>query len=440
MDVKKKMFQLAIPTIIENILQTTLASVDTYFVAGIGSIAVSAVGLNSLITNLYLTFFIAIGTGISIFTGRSFGEKNKEKTNQYICNGFFLHLILNLFILLLNLLFGHPILTFLAKDIRLISPSYSYFLVVNLPIFGLATMTVISSILKSLGDTKTSMYTILLINLFNILLDYILICGIGTFKGIGLLGAGIATTVSRFIGCIILIIALEKKTHFMVSFCIRTFKKNRYMTQKEMVCYAIPIGLEKLSMRVGQLVYGSLIVRIGITHYTAHNIAGTIEAYSYLPAMGFGVAAFTLSSHAIGEKNEHCIRKIGTLSYKYSTFVMVCIGFVFYLFAPELASFFTKDPAVKTLVIHVLRLIAFFQPALASTQVIPSVLQALGDVKYPFYLTTVGIWCIRIVGTYLLGIYLNLGLFGVWIAYCVDISIRGILLYHRFLQKTSIPY
>ncbi|MCH4889738.1 MATE family efflux transporter [Acidaminobacter sp. JC074] len=423
---KKNIFELAIPSIIENILQIMLSTVDTYFVATIGSLAISAVGINTLISNLYLTFFIALGTGIGIMTARADGENNSIKVKENIQNGLLMTLLISILFLILNIVFGHDFLHFIGKDYELVETAHIYFNVVIIPIASLSFMTVLSSILKSLGDTKTPMMTVFFINVINVILDYILI------QRYGILGAGMATTFSRLVACVILMVQLNKRTGFLSSFKL-SFTKDIH----EMVKYAIPVGLEKISMRIGQLVYGGLIVTIGITHYTAHNIAGTIEGYSYLPAMGFGVAAFTIIGHAIGEKNFHDIKKIGLLTFKYSTIFMVAIGIVFFVFAPNLAGIFTDDPEIIRLVTMVLRIIALFQPFLCSTQVIASSLQALGDVKYPFYLTTIGIWVIRILGTLFFGIYLKMGLIGVWISYAIDVTFRGSLLWIRFKKKTK---
>ena len=429
---RRQMYQLAVPTIIENIFQITLSTVDTWFVAGLGAVAISAVGLNTLISNLYLTFFIALGTGISIMTARSHGEMKPFKTNERIQEGLLITLGISALILLINILLGHIFLGFLAKDPELKATAYVYFRVVILPIAGLAAMTVLSSILKSLKDTRTPMYTVLIINLINVVLDWILIRGVGNFQGLGLLGAGIATTSARFIGMIILLLRLQSLTGFMSGFRFVVTESLR-----EMIGYALPVGMEKLSMRIGQLVYGSLIVAIGIEHYAGHNIAGTIEAYSYLPAMGFGVASFTMIGHAIGEGHYEALRPIGFMTYRAATAMMIGIGVIFFVFAPQLTGLFTDDPTITYLVVTVLRLIALFQPMLACTQVLSSSLQALGDVKYPLFLTTIGIWCIRIVGTYVLGNRLGMGLVGVWIAYVIDISFRGIMLIIRFYKKTA---
>jgi len=429
---KNKIFKLAIPSIIENILQIMLSSVDTYFVATLGSIAISAVGVNTLISNLYLTFFIAVGTGVSILTARADGEGNKHKVRDCIQNGILITFVLSLLFLIVNVFLGKGLLLLITKDHSFVDEAYLYFMVVIIPIGTLAFMTVLSSIIKSLGDTKSPMVTVFIINIINVILDYILIRGIGSFNGIGIIGAGIATTVSRLIGCIILIYILNNRTQFIKHF---SFKLRSNL--KEMIGYAIPVGLEKIIMRIGQLIYGSLIFSIGIKHYTGHNIAGTIEAYSYLPAMGFGIAAFTLIGHSIGEHNFDEIETIGKLTYKYSTYFMLVIGSIFFIFAPQLAGIFTDDPEIIRLVTIVLRIIALFQPFLCSTQVIASSLQALGDVMYPLYLTGFGIWFIRILGTYVLGLKLGYGLIGVWISYAFDVTFRGTLLWIRFNKKTK---
>lgn len=423
---KNKILNLAIPSIIENILQIMLSTVDTYFVSTLGSVAISAVGLNGLISNIFLTFFIAVGTGVSILTARADGEENQKKVNHCIHNGLTITIGLSMLFLLVNVLGGQHILNLIGKKEGISTDALIYFNIVIVPIIFLALMTVLSSIIKSLGDTKTPMYTAFVINIVNVLLDALLIPSLGIF------GVGLATTVSRALGALALIYVLNKKTGFLKSFTVKIGKDIG-----EMIGYAIPVGLEKIVMRIGQLIYGSLIIKIGLAHYTGHQIAGTIEQYSYLPAMGFGVAAFTIIGHAIGAKEYDDIKRAGKLTFRFATVMMLIIGFVFFVFAPNLAKIFTDDPEVIRLVVTVLRIIACFQPFLASTQVLASSLQALGDVKYPLYLTTIGIWFIRILGTYIFGLKLGYGLIGVWSAYAFDITFRGSLLYLRFRSKTK---
>ncbi|MDT8716021.1 hypothetical protein IAI10_05095 [Clostridium sp. 19966] len=113
---------------------------------------------------------------------------------------------------------------------------------------------------------------------------------------------------------------------------------------------------------------------------------------------------------------------------------MVCIGIVFFIFAPELASLFTQTKEVQELVVRVLRLIALFQPFAAMTQIFTSALQGAGDTKFPMYATLIGIRGGRVGVGYLLGVIFGFGLFGVWIGYALDITVRGLLLLVRFFN------
>lgn len=175
-----------------------------------------------------------------------------------------------------------------------------------------------------------------------------------------------------------------------------------------------------------------MIISIGTATYIAHNIAGNIESYSYIPAMGFGLAICTMIGISLGENNIPQAKKQTAVTYCISTGFMILIGLIFFIFAPQLATFFTKTEEIQNLVISVLRIIALFQPFTALVQIMTNALQGAGDTKFPMYSTFIGIWGIRIGVGYLLAVCLKLGLIGVWCAYALDVTIRGLLLLGRF--------
>lgn len=117
-----------------------------------------------------------------------------------------------------------------------------------------------------------------------------------------------------------------------------------------------------------------------------------------------------------------------------STLCMVGIGFIFFIFAPQLAGIFTQTDEIKDMIISVLRLIAFFQPFAALTQILTSALQGAGDTKFPMYATLIGIWVIRVGIGYILAVQLGYGLVGVWWGYALDLLLRSVLLLIRFLK------
>ena len=424
---------LALPAMIENILQVLIGTVDTYFIGKIGTEAIAGVGITNLIMNIYIAFFLALGVGATTIVSRNIGSNNIENANNAVKQSIIMALGIGAAFGIINLIFSKNILLFLGAEEKVLQYALPYFISVAVPSVFLCLMMILSSSLRGAGDTKTPMKIAIVSNIINIVLDYILIFGIFNFNGLGILGAGIATTISRIVGVILLLIKInsnETKIHIDV-FGKWSIDKD---ILKSITKIGLPAGVEKLIMRFGQLVYGGLIIKLGTKAYAAHNIAGTIESFSYLPGMGFGVAAATLVGQSLGAKKADEAQKYGLMSYFLSTGFMVIVGAAFYIFAPFLAGLFSEDLEVIALVVKVLRIIALFQPFLCITLVITSALQGAGDTKFPMYSTFIGIWGVRVLGTYILGIKLNLGLVGVWLSYALDVTVRGIILMIRFMK------
>ncbi|KAB3531769.1 MATE family efflux transporter [Alkaliphilus pronyensis] len=424
---------LAIPAMIENISQVFIGVVDTYFVGKLGTEAIAGVGVTNLTMNVYIAFFLALGIGTTAVVSRFIGASDNENANHAVKQSLIMSTVIGLSFGLINLFFSKRLLILLGAEDRVIEYALPYFLAVAVPAVFLCVNMVLSSALRGAGDTKTPMKIAVLANVINVILDYILIFGIFSFNGLGILGAGLATTTSRVISVILLLKKINgKETKIKVSI----FNQWRidYLMLKSIIKISIPAAVERLTMRSGQLIYGGMIIKIGTEAYAAHNIAGTIETFSYLPGMGFGIAAATLVGQNLGRENKDEAQRAGLMSYFLSTVFMVFVGTIFYVYAPLLARIFTEDALVIDQVVKVLRIIALFQPFLCMTLVLTSALQGAGDTKFPMYSSLIGIWGIRVLGVYILCIRLGYGLVGVWIAYAIDITVRGVILMTRYLK------
>lgn len=424
---------LAVPVIIENILQVLLGTTDTYFAGKLNSNATAGVGITNLIMNIYIAFFTAVGVGTTTIVSRNIGLKQTEKAADAVKQSIILTVIISLIVGGISCIFAKPILTILGAKPEVLVYAVPYFMAVAVPSVFLCLMLVLSSALRGAGDTKTPMVATIVANLINIILNYVLIFGIWNFKGLGIVGGGLATTIARIIAVILLLTSLcKEKTVIKLNISSKWSIDKKLLLSISKI--GIPAGIEKLIMRFGQLVYGSVIIALGTSSYVAHNIAGTIESYSYLPAMGFGVAAATLVGNNLGVNKPEEAKKYAIVSNMLSTILMVIMGIFFFIAAPFLAKLFTNDKEVQALVISVLRIIALFQPFLSLTMVISSALQGAGDTKFPMYSTLIGIWGIRVVLGYVFAIIFKLGLVGIWLAYSLDIVIRGIMLLLIFLN------
>ncbi len=418
---------LAIPIIIENIFQTLLGTVDTYFAGQLHDNAIAAIGVTNLIVNIFIAFFTAISIGTSTVISRFIGQKDFNKANLAVKQSLIIGSGLGVIIGVISFIFRNQILRVSGATDEVIKFAIPYYTIIVVPSILICLSLILSSCLRASKDTKTPMMITGISNIVNIILNYIFIR-----LGMGIAGLALATTISRLIVVIMLCVKLSKgKGNIKLDF--KNFAINKAI-MTSIVRVGIPAGIEKLIMRFGQLVYNGMIITLGTTAYVAHNIGGTIENYTYIPAFGFAMATATMVGISIGENNIQKAKKITFISDMITTVCMVCIGIIFYIFAPFLASLFTKTPEVQELVVSVLRLIAFFQPFGALTQIMTSALQGAGDTKFPMYATLIGIWGIRVCIGYILAVVLNYGLFGVWCAYALDISVRGILLLIRFLK------
>lgn len=416
---------LAIPVIIENILQTLLGTVDTYFAGQINDNAIAAIGVTNLIMNVFIVFFTAISIGTSAVVARNFGKGEIDKVKEATTQSIFLGIIISLVVGVINILFYDHILKICGATNEILDFTIPYYLVVAVPIIFLCLSLILSSCLRSTKDTKTPMIATAFANVLNIILNMLFIK-----MNMGIIGLALATTISRCMNVVILLIKLR-----MCNINIKINKeviKGGNDTLKAIIKIGAPAGMEKLIMRLGQLVYNSMIISIGVSAYVAHNIAGNIESYTYIPALGFGVATATLVGISLGEGDSEKSKEIVYLADIITTVCMIVIGILLFIFAPQIVKIFTSTVEVQIMVVNVLRLIALFQCFIAITQIFTSALQGAGDTKFPMYATLVGIWGVRIGIGYFLGIIMNFGLFGVWIAYAIDITVRAFLLIIRF--------
>ena len=419
----RAIFALALPVILENILQTLLGSNDTYFAGQLNDFAIAGIGVTNLVMNLFISFFTAVSVGATAVIARNFGKKDYAAVNRCIAHAVMLAMGLGCVVGVICTIFRTPILRLCGADGSVIQYAMPYYLAVAMPSVVLCLQLTLSSCLRAIKDTRTPMWVTGASNLMNILLNYLFIQA-----GWGVLGLGLATTLSRTLSASALFMRLQKHD---ANVQLRPCRPHKQVFVS-LLHIGIPAGVEKLIMRVGQLVYNGMILALGVNAYVAHNVAGAIEGYAYIPAMGFGLAICTLIGVCLGEEDIPKAKSLTWQTYRLSTICMLAIAAVFYFLAPTLAALFTQTVQVQTLVVQVLRIIACFQPFSALVHTMTSALQGAGDTRFPMITTLVGIWGIRICIGYLLAVQLRWGLLGFWSAYALDMVIRGLLLLIRF--------
>ncbi len=416
---------LSFPIIMENLLQALLGTVDTWFAGQLDDTAIAAIGATTLVVNLFLAFYTAVSVGTSAVISRYVGEKSYDKANHAAGQSVLLSIMLGLAVGIIAWIFQEQILTISGAKDDVTSVAGPYYMLVAVPSVFSCLVLVLSACLRASKDTVTPMLVSGGANILNIILDALFLK-----LGMGIAGLALATTLSRVLSALILFVRLFRKKEG-IRLTWQSFRPDRELLF-HITRIAMPAGIERLLMRAGQLVYNGLIFAISTNAYVAHSVAGTIEYYSYIPAFGFSAAASTLVGISLGEKDEAKAKSITWKTWLCANVVMIPIGIVFFFASPMLAAQFTETAEVQKQVVEVLRLIAFFQPVIAFSNVFAGSLQGAGDTKFPMYATFFGTWIVHIGLGWLLGIHFGLGLFGIWIGYALNNAVRGLLLYLRF--------
>ena len=433
----KSIAALALPIMIENTLQTLLGTTDTYFAGQLSDNAIAAIGVTNLVMNLFLSLFTAVSVGACAVVARNYGKKDFSQVSRSIVHSLVLGGLLGLVTGVICLLFRRPVLRVSGADAVVIEYAMPYYLSVAVPSAVLCLQLILSSCLRAMKDTKTPMYVTGASNLLNILLNVLFIRA-----GWGILGLGLATTLSRAASACILFARLSNHSSsrsvpdgngahpdLRLTACRLTVHEFSSILK-----IGLPAGMEKVIMRVGQLIYNGMILSIGTASYVAHNIAGNIESYSYIPAMGLGLAVCTITGVSLGENNIRQAKKTTAAACILAAAFSLLFGFVFFFFAPQLAFVFSDTREVQDMAASVLRIIALFQPFTFLVQIMTNALQGAGDTRFPMYATFLGIWGIRIGIGWLLAVHFHMGLAGIWYAYALDVAVRGVLLLIRFLN------
>ncbi|MEQ4481551.1 MATE family efflux transporter [Cohnella silvisoli] len=426
----KIILALAVPAMIENILQTVVGFVDTLFVSKLGLAEVTAVGVTNAIIAIYLAIFMAMGTGTSALIAISVGAGDLDKAKAIAKLSTWISGTLGILFGVVTFFFAEPLLRLMGAEPKVLADGVVYFRIVAVPSIFISLMMVFGSILRAAGDTKTPMKVGMWINVIHIALDYILIFGLSVSPGFGIAGAAWATVIARAIGTIALYVCIRRSK---LSFSFR--KRGAVGVSLPLLQLSIPAAIERLIMRFGQVLYFGLIVRLGTDVYAAHTIAGNIEIFSYMPGYGLAIAATALVGQYLGANRREDAYRFGMLTTGIAVAFMSFVGILLFVFSPFAAAWFTDRNEVIEMVTTALRIDAFAMPFLAIGLVLAGALQGAGDTKSPMYSTAVGMWLIRVVGVYVLSVALGMGIAGVWLSIAIDVAVRAGFLFLRFSKR-----
>ncbi|HGI3933256.1 TPA: MATE family efflux transporter [Streptococcus agalactiae] len=421
----KEIIQLAIPAMIENILQMLMGVVDNYLVAQLGVVAVSGVSVANNIITVYQAIFIALGASIASLLAKSLAGSEKDDAILVCSQAIFLTLLIGAVLGIISIVFGQTFFKLLGTTKSVAQVGGLYLAIVGGGVVTLGMLTTLGSFLRVQGQPRLPMYVSIFVNFLNAVLS-----GFAIFEWrYGLVGVAVSTLIARLIGICILAKYLPIK---------KIIKRMTWKISAQIWNLALPSAGERLMMRAGDVVIVAIVVQLGTNVVAGNAIGETLTQFNYMPGLGIATATIILTAKYVGQKNRESIEETIQSSYYIGLVLMILISSFMLLAGKPLTQLFTNNPsAIKgSLIVILLSFVGV--PATIGTLVYTAAWQGLGNAKLPFYTTTIGMWLIRVVLGYLLGIVFELGLLGVWMATIADNIFRLLFLkvrYHRYIQK-----
>ncbi len=416
----KKILQLALPAMVENILQILMGIIDSYLVAVLGLASISGVSVANNIISIYQAIFIALGVAVSSLIAKNLGQRKIKELSYHATEALKLTLIIGLVLGLFSLFFGKHLLALLGTEKVVTELGAQYLAFVGGGIVLLGLMTTLGSILRASGKSSLPMYISFLANILNAILSALLVF---VFQ-FGIAGVALGTLLSRVVGVFFLWKSLP------ISLCKWTWK-----VDKELLALALPATSERLMMRAGDVVIIALIVSFGTAVVAGNAIGETLTQFNYMSGLSFATATIILVAQAQGQKDVRRVQAIQKTSFLLSSLTMLAISVLVFLFGQPLTNLFTTDNGAVEASLVVMFYSLLGAPVTAGVLTYTALWQGLGNAKLPFYATTIGMWVIRIGVGYLLVHVFRVGFAGVWIATILDNLFRWLFLYVRFRKE-----
>ena len=415
-------FALAWPTMLEQLTQTAVQYIDTAMVGSLGTRATAAVGATGTVNWMIGSVVSAAGVGFLAYIARQIGAGREDRAGDASAQACTVTLILGCLLTAVTQLAAESVPAWMRVDPDIRSLSARYFRIIYLPMLFRTASILLGMVLRSAGDTRTPMRIGLSVNAINVVLNFLLIFpsrpvslfGLGFTMpgaGLGVEGAAWASAVSFVYGGAAMARALWR--HPLVSPRRRAFRPDPEILRP---CFrvALPNLAQRFATSFGYVVFASMINSLGGVSTAAHTIANTVESAFYIPGWGMQTAAATLAGNAYGAKDRDRLRRLGATVLPLEVGLMVVSGALLFGFAEPLVRLFSRDPEVVRLGTTVLRMVAVSEPFYGVPIVVEGLMQGVGKTTAPFVYNVIGMWAVRIAGTYVCTQLLGLGLVAAW--------------------------
>jgi putative MATE family efflux protein len=416
---------LAIPMVLEMIMESLFAVVDIYWVSRLGNDAAATVGLTESLMTLIYALAIGLSIGAMAMVARRIGEQNPEGAARAAVQAIAVALLISILIAVIAAPMAPRLLELMGGSPWVVEHGSAF---TRIMLAGNATVVLlfmINAIFRGAGDAAIAMRTLWLANWINIVLGPCLIFGLGPFPKLGIVGAAIATNIGRGAGVLYALSRLarsggrfdiqRKHVRLELSVMWRLLRLSATGTFQVFIGMASWIGLVRI------------ISSFGSDAVAGYTFGIRVILFALLPSWGMANAAATMVGQALGagdpDRAERAVWKAGF----YNMIFLGVVGLLFIFFAPQIIGFYTTDPNVAPYGIDCLRIVAYGFLFYAYGMVLGQSFNGAGDTWTPTIINLFVFWLWEIPLAYVLGVVLGFGPRGVFISMTIAFSTLAVV-------------
>ena len=428
--IKKSIVLLSTPMILEMLMESLFAIVDIFFVGRLGAVALATVGLTESVLMIIYSMGMGIGMAATAMVARRVGEKNYREagsvTFQLLVTGFVLSVLTGFF----AAYYAPEILKIMGGSPKVVAEGTAYARIIFAGNFAILLLFLINGAFRGAGQPHLAMRTLWLSNGLNIVLDPLLIFGLGSFEGLGLAGAAWATTIGRSIGVLYQLYHLLNGKHLL-----------KIAREDIILSFSVVFRILKVSVGgMGQFLIESaswifltrIMAEFGSKNLAGYTIAFRVIGFTLLPAWGLASAAATLVGQNLGAGKIKRAQISVLLTSRYNAIFLGLITILFLIFGSSIAGLFSDDPEVIEIASEALKIITLGYVFFGIGMVMIQAFNGAGDTRTPALINVLVLWLIEIPFAYALAIYLEMEATGIFVAIAICHSLHALVSWWLF--------
>lgn len=430
---RRAIFLLAIPMILEMMMESVFAVVDIFFVGHLGKEAAATVGLTESV--LTIVYSLAIGTSMAATAtvARRIGEKNPDAAAKAGAQAALLALLFTIVISLAGVMFAGRILKVMGASEQVLLHGVVYTRIVYGSSVVIMLLFLINGIFRGAGDASIAMRSLWIANICNIILCPTLIRGWGPFPELGLTGAAVATSIGRGTGVLYQLYRLFVAKKGIIKIKLHHLRPD-WTQIKSLLSIAWTGTVQFLIASASWIFLASINARFGDEAIAGYTVAIRVLMFFLLPAWGLSNAAATLVGQNLGAGQPERAEQSVWRTAQYNAIFMMVITILFQLCSPYIVGFLNPQPEVIAYGTQALRIMASGYVFYGVGMVVINAFNGAGDTRTPTLINIFGFWLVQVPLAYSLAIGWNLGPRGVFLAVVLAetlIAIGGVILFRR---------